>query len=59
MTSIRKKQFRIIIMDNEPSLLTGISMLLESLGHYVRQASGGEAALQCIRQGEYFDRVNA
>ena len=46
---------KIIVMDDEPLVLSGVSMLLESLGHIVDQATHGAEVLEKINGGSVFD----
>lgn len=48
-------QLRILILDDEPLVLSGVSMLLQSLGHTVEEAIDGEDALKLLNNGERFD----
>ena len=56
MTSqLSKNQLRIVVLDDEPLVLTGVSLLLESMGHDVTQATHGQEVLDLVRQGQRFD----
>jgi len=42
-------------MDDEPLVLSGVSMLLESIGHTVDQATHGDEVLEKVRGGSEYD----
>lgn len=42
-------------MDDEPLVLSGVSMLLESIGHTVTQTTQGEEVLNIVERGGAFD----
>ncbi|MCR9202567.1 MAG: response regulator [Planctomycetaceae bacterium] len=42
-------------MDDEPLVLSGVSMLLESIGHTVDQATHGDEVLEKVRAGSQYD----
>lgn len=44
----RQSKLRIIVMDDEPLVLNSVSMLLESLGHEVEQATHGQQVLDIL-----------
>lgn len=46
---------KIIVMDDEPLVLSGVSMLLESIGHNVDQAAHGEEVLEKVKGGHTYD----
>lgn len=49
MTNTRQKgAFRIIVMDDEPLVLSSVSMLLESLGHEVVQTQHGQQVIDTL-----------
>ncbi len=41
--------FRVLVVDDEPAVLSVLSELLEVLGHRVTAAEGGVAGLECLR----------
>lgn len=42
-------------MDDEPLVLSGVSMLLESIGHTVDQATHGDEVLDKVQAGSQYD----
>ena len=52
---LSKKQLRIVVLDDEPLVLTGVTLLLESMGHQVTQATHGQEVLDLVSQGDRFD----
>lgn len=45
----------IVVLDDEPLVLAGVSMLLEAMGHEVTQAATGEDVLLALQTGQRFD----
>ena len=43
-----KQGFRILVVDDEPSVRRAIKMVLEDTGHQIWEADGGEAALRLL-----------
>lgn len=54
-TPLSRNQLRIVVLDDEPLVLTGVSLLLESMGHHVTQATHGQEVLDLVSQGDRFD----
>ncbi len=50
-----EKNLSIVVLDDEPLVLSGISLLLEALGHQVDEVSRGEELLDLISKGKVFD----
>ena len=50
-----ERQLTILVMDDEPLLLSSVTMLLETLGHNVLNASHGQAALDIVADGQNVD----
>lgn len=55
MSSSEAVKLRIVVLDDEPLVLAGVSMLLESLGHQVFQAASGEEVLEALVDGQRFN----
>lgn len=51
----KNERLKIIVMDDEPLVLSGVSMLLESIGHTVTQTTQGEEVLNIVERGGAFD----
>ena len=49
------RKLRVILLDDQPIVLSGVSMLLGALGHQVTQASRGEEVVERFQNGERFD----
>lgn len=54
MSSSQAVKLKIVVLDDEPLVLAGVSMLLESLGHEVAQAANGEEVLGMLADGQRF-----
>ncbi|GAB5440975.1 MAG: hypothetical protein Fues2KO_13240 [Fuerstiella sp.] len=46
LTTDQQTSHRVLIMDDEPLVLSSISLLLQSMGHQVTQTKNGDEALQ-------------
>ncbi|HJW88751.1 MAG TPA: response regulator, partial [Dehalococcoidia bacterium] len=49
----RKHKGHILVVDDEPSMRTTLSILLKREGYRVSQASGGVEAIKMLAPGEY------
>lgn len=48
-------RLRILVLDDEPLVLSGVSMLLQTLGHIVTESVTGEDVIRLITDGKHFD----
>lgn len=46
---------RVVVLDDEPLVLSGVSMLLETLGHAVTGVTDGQSVLDAVASGSDFD----
>ena len=53
MQKIGNPKFRILVVDDEPTVCRSIKMLLEHDGHAVQTVDGGEAALALFEPGTF------
>lgn len=57
MEAKTKKMARILVVDDEPSVLITYRMILEQQGYQVTAAASSRAALDAMERGEVFDLV--
>ena len=53
MQKFENPKFRILVVDDEPTVCRSIKMLLEHDGHAVQTVDGGEAALALLEPGKF------
>jgi CheY-like chemotaxis protein len=53
MQTLANPAYRILVVDDEPSVCRSIKLLLEHAGHKVQPAGGGEVALGLFEPGKF------